>query len=207
MNIGTLMSTYQDDADGLEGLPIGLQEYYAPFPDDSGDILLLAMPISKIFRNAIAPNPTNMTLTVADQYGLGDGNLAAGRMRVALFGTLERVQDEEWDAAEAAYLAAHPDSRGWIPPNGPHSAYYARLRVQKVYAFNGFGNVAYIGWLPLELYKAAGALMRSPKDVHRHWPVPEQPEPDFGATDSLFAESAVGGAGRSKGEDRLVVQL
>lgn len=75
-SIGTLMTTYKTDAEGLEGMPIGLQEYYAPFPDDSGDLLLLAMPISKVFRNAMAPYATNMTMTVSDLWGLGDGQRA-----------------------------------------------------------------------------------------------------------------------------------
>ena len=53
------------------------------------------MPISKIYHNALPPNKPNMTLTISDTYGFGDGNLAAGRMRVALFGSLERVTDEK----------------------------------------------------------------------------------------------------------------
>lgn len=43
---------------------------------------------------------------------------------------------------------------------------------------NGFGDVAFIGWVPLDLYRASGAKMRSRKEVHRHWPVPQQPEQD-----------------------------
>lgn len=107
-------------------------------------------------------------------------------------------------------MLAHPDARGWVPPGGPHAAFYARFRVHKVYAFvsllptylaisrstsivetdslastapsrarqNGFGDVAYIGWIPLDLYRSSGAKMRSAKEIHRHWPVPEQPEQD-----------------------------
>lgn len=38
-------------------------------------------------------------------YGFGDGNLAAGRMRVALFGTIERVEgDKELAKCKEAYL-------------------------------------------------------------------------------------------------------
>jgi hypothetical protein len=94
-------------------------------------------------------------MTINDMYGFGNGNLAAGRMRVALFGTLERVEGEkEIEKCKQAYLegelrdlhvgkmlltsssfAAHPDARGWIPPGGPHAAFYARFRVNKVYAF------------------------------------------------------------------------
>jgi hypothetical protein len=46
-----------------------------------------------------------MTLTISDTYGFGDGNLAAGRMRVALFGSLERITDvEESKKCRKAYL-------------------------------------------------------------------------------------------------------
>lgn len=39
-------------------------------------------------------------------YGFGKGNLAAGRMRVALYGTLERIEDEhEAERCHQAYLA------------------------------------------------------------------------------------------------------
>lgn len=116
------------------------------------------------------PNPPNLTITINDMYGFGDGNLAAGRMRVALFGTIERVEGaKEIETCKQAYLqgqsgaarpsvrdfamtvltpatswiaasnrTAHPDARGWVPPGGPHSAFYARFRVQKVYAFVRF---------------------------------------------------------------------
>lgn len=117
---------------------------------------------------------------MSDTWGFGDGNLAAGRQRVALFGSLEPVTSPaEITKVEAAYLAAHPDARGWIPPNGPHSAFYARLRVNRVYDFGGFGDVAFIGWLPLELYREAGAKMRSEKEVKKDWPEPKQPEEEL----------------------------
>lgn len=44
-------------------------------------------------------------MTINDMYGFGNGNLAAGRMRVALFGTLERVEGEkEIERCKQAYL-------------------------------------------------------------------------------------------------------
>ncbi|GAA6042552.1 hypothetical protein JCM8097_004663 [Rhodosporidiobolus ruineniae] len=177
-NTGVLMSVFPDD-DRLEtpNLPFGLQEYYAHYPDSNGDLLFLAMPIASIYRNALPPNPPNLTITINDLYGFGDGDLAAGRMRVALFGSIERVEGEdEIEKCRKAYLEAHPDSRGWQPPNGPHSAFYARLRINKVYAFNGFGDVSFIGWVPLDLYRSSGAKMRSEDEAHKDWPVPRQPE-------------------------------
>ncbi|GAA5937313.1 uncharacterized protein JCM15063_002867 [Sporobolomyces koalae] len=179
-NVGTLISNYPEDAASpVAGLPFGLQEYYAHYPDSNGDLLLLAMPIAAIYRNALPPHAPNLTMSINDMYGFGSGNLAAGRMRVALYGTIERVEgDDEIEKCRVAYLDAHPDARGWIPPNGPHSAFYARFRVNTIYAFDGFGDVAYIGWIPLDLYRDSGAKMRSPKQVHHHWPVPRQPEQD-----------------------------
>lgn len=51
------------------------------------------------------PNRPNLTITINDMYGFGDGNLAAGRMRVALFGTIERVEGEKEIAkCKEAYL-------------------------------------------------------------------------------------------------------
>lgn len=42
------MSKYDENAGELANRPVGLQEYYARYPDDSGDLLLLAMPISTV---------------------------------------------------------------------------------------------------------------------------------------------------------------
>ena len=112
-----------------------MQEYYAPYPESNGDILLLGMQIAKvrlppptspnatrppltsplappqIFRNALPPHAPNLTLTVSDTYGFvhsDRGNLAAGRQRVALFGSLEPVaheDEEEVERCRRAYLA------------------------------------------------------------------------------------------------------
>lgn len=106
--VGVLMSTYPESTmlGGMAGLPFGLQEYYSLYPGGNGDILLLAMPISTIYRNAMPPNPPNMTFTVSDLEGFikEDGNLAAGRMRTAYFGSLERVPEHEVAICEETYL-------------------------------------------------------------------------------------------------------
>lgn len=50
-------------------------------------------------------------MTINDMYGFGDGNLAAGRMRVALYGTIERVEgEEEIEKCKQAYLEGKLDS-------------------------------------------------------------------------------------------------
>lgn len=49
------MSVFPEDAQvPTPGLPFGLQEYYAEYPDSEGDILLLAMPIAAV-RAPLSP--------------------------------------------------------------------------------------------------------------------------------------------------------
>ncbi|KAK4056597.1 hypothetical protein OIO90_002445 [Microbotryomycetes sp. JL221] len=198
-DIGTLLSVYKDDVADKElaGLSIGLQEYYAPFPDSHGDLLLLGMPLATIFRNALPPHEPNLTMSIADLEGLGDGNLSAGRMRVALFGSLEVVpyNEDVYKSLTQSYELSHPDARGWDKGQA-HRVFFARFRVNKVYSFGGFGDVAYIGWIPLDEYRAAGKRMRGRRECLKNWPVPQQP-PD-GALFEEDSESSEGGKTRLK---------
>jgi hypothetical protein len=66
--------------------------------------IFLAMPIAKVFSNAMAPHRPNMTFTISDLAGLGTGDLAAGRYRIALFGSLEAVPESEVKDVAAAYV-------------------------------------------------------------------------------------------------------
>lgn len=53
------MTTYQEStapSQDLLGLPIGLLEYYSMHPDGSGDLILLAMPISNVSVNYLPHN-------------------------------------------------------------------------------------------------------------------------------------------------------
>lgn len=63
---------------------------------------------------------------------------------------------------------------------------------------DGFGDVAFIGWVPLDLYRSSGSKQRSEKEVHKHWPVPGQPEEELTSANTLFREA--------KG-DRLRIQI
>ena len=50
-------------------------------------------------------------MTISDYYGMGKGDLAAGRMRIALYGNLERVEESEVDKCQTAYLQGQLTSR------------------------------------------------------------------------------------------------
>ena len=67
------------------------------------------------------------------------------------------------------YLGKHPDAHEWTPdnPEAPHAAKWFKFYVDSVYYFGGppchpvirelivgFGNVSYIGFLPIDLYRS-----------------------------------------------------
>lgn len=222
--------------------------------------------IIQIFRNALPPHAPNLTLTISDTYGFvhsDHGNLAAGRQRVALFGSLEPVsfEDEaEVKKCERAYLAGElfelepraawtrradtgsrvrsaprrarlgPAERAALCVLGPpesqqgvrlwrvwrrrlhRSANSPRFRPASAPWLTGLRFPVLAGWLPLDLYRAAGKEVRSEREVRKKWPEPIQPEPELlgfwaggDAGGSLFGESGV--AEVAKGEaGRLVVQ-
>ncbi|KAK2608662.1 hypothetical protein QQS21_002773 [Conoideocrella luteorostrata] len=80
---------------------------------------------------------------------------AANLPRFSLFGYLERVHADADLASKMAtcYTAKHPDARFWLPGNHIHESEWMRLVVTHVYWIGGFGDRAYIGWIPIEDWK------------------------------------------------------
>jgi hypothetical protein len=74
--------------------------------------------------------------------------------RVALIGTLSTVPPDspEAERVKKCFTLRHPDARLWTPGNKIHESYWVRFEVKSVYWIGGFGNVAYIGWIPTEIY-------------------------------------------------------
>jgi hypothetical protein len=80
------------------------------------------------------------------------GYSAANLPRFALLGYLEKIPDAEVSEKELekCFLRPHPDAKYWLPGNDIHVSEWVRLVVQEVYFFGGFGDRAYIGWIPVE---------------------------------------------------------
>lgn len=77
---------------------------------------------------------------------------AANLPRFSLLGHLEDISpSSEADAIELqeCFLSAHPDARYWLPGNRIHESGWVRLVVDEVYWVGGFGDRAYIGWIPV----------------------------------------------------------
>ncbi|KAL1888170.1 hypothetical protein Cpir12675_006276 [Ceratocystis pirilliformis] len=77
---------------------------------------------------------------------------AANLPRVSLIGYIEPITPEQVGPTKLAkcFVERHPDAKYWLPGNPIHRSSWARLVVTHVYWVGGFGDRAYIGWIPVE---------------------------------------------------------
>jgi hypothetical protein len=77
---------------------------------------------------------------------------AANLPRFSLFGYTEDIHPNATENIRllACFVSHHPDSKYWTPGNRIHESRWARLVVTHVYWIGGFGDRAYIGWIPIE---------------------------------------------------------
>lgn len=80
---------------------------------------------------------------------------AANLPRFALLGYLEPIAQAEVEALELqeCFTQSHPDAKYWLPGNKIHEAEWVRMVVNEVYWIGGFGDRAYIGWIPIEEWR------------------------------------------------------
>lgn len=133
----------------LGGVPIGLMDYYADCEPDSGNPSILAISIATSFKNVAAGS--NITLSLRHHPQDGHWHSAAALPRYSLIGHLEEIAESEAYSAglAACFVKSHPDSVAWLPGNRIHQSQWVRLVVDQVYWIGGFGDRAYIGWIPV----------------------------------------------------------
>lgn len=81
---------------------------------------------------------------------------AANLPRFSLLGYVEPIRtssEAEASALQSCFLKYHPDARYWLPGNRIHQSEWVRLVVTQVYWIGGFGDRAYIGWIPVEEWR------------------------------------------------------
>lgn len=165
---------------GLEGVPIGLMDYIADCEQPGGNPTILAINIATSFKNVAAGSNMSISVNWVPLYppnkriqpvGVWDWMRdwfsrentarkhdpvpysAANLPRYSLLGYLEPITVESADEAaelQSCFLKSHPDARYWLPGNRIHASEWVRLVVTQVYWIGGFGDRAYIGWIPLE---------------------------------------------------------
>jgi hypothetical protein len=76
---------------------------------------------------------------------------AANLPRFSLLGYVERIDGgDESKGLAKCFVQTHPDAKFWLPGNRIHESHFVRLVVTEVYWIGGFGDRAYIGWIPVE---------------------------------------------------------
>ncbi|KAL9072636.1 MAG: hypothetical protein Q9161_003494 [Pseudevernia consocians] len=153
--------TLSHPASDLGGAPIGLMDYYASCSPQTYSPTILAISIATTFRNTRAGS--NVTLSLRwhppatappsdDIYTYSPANMP----RFSLVGCIEPIPTPEVLSyeVEACFLDRHPDAEAWLPGNKIHQSWWGRLVVKEAYWIGGFGDRAYIGWIPEEEWSA-----------------------------------------------------
>lgn len=174
-SLGTLSTVFPDSKTlenrpyGLQGMPIGLMDYIADC-EFSGNPTILAVNIATSFKNAAAgsnislaiqwvpPHPPSSRIGRFITSKLKPKPLpysAANLPRFSLIGYLEKIDK---DLVEKLHLSQcftnlHPDAKHWLPGNSIHESEWVRLVVAHIYWIGGFGDRAYIGWIPTEEWR------------------------------------------------------
>jgi hypothetical protein len=148
------VSPLENRPDGLGGVPIGLMDYYADCEPDTGNPTILAISIATSFKNVAAGS--NITLSLRHHPQDGRWHSAAALPRYSLIGHLEDITESEATKSGlgACFVKSHPDAVAWLPGNRIHESHWVRLVVDQVYWIGGFGDRAYIGWIPLDEWQS-----------------------------------------------------
>jgi hypothetical protein len=156
-NIGTLSTIFPNAPHNTEqrpsdvaGTPIGLMDYFGDCEPETGNPTILAITIATSFKNVDAGS--NITLSMRWHPQDNKWRSPASLPRFSLIGHLE---DIDMDAIEklgvtACFVKKHPDAAWWLPGNRIHESKWVRLVVDEIYWIGGFGDRAYIGWIPKE---------------------------------------------------------
>jgi hypothetical protein len=142
-------ATLENRPSDVAGSPLGLMEYFADCEPSTGNPTILAITITSSYKNVVAGS--NITLSLQWHPSYNHPYSPAKLPRFALVGTLEQLSEQEIKTQNigSCYAKYHPDVF-WMPGNDIHESIWVRLVVKEIYWFGGFGDRAYIGWIPQE---------------------------------------------------------
>ena len=141
----------------VEGAPLGLMDYYADCEGDTGNPTVLTVSMGTTFRNVAAGSNISLSTRWHPHYPDDRPYYSAASLpRFSLIGYLEDMSpaDVERYDIKACFARRHPDARLWYPGNFiNHPSRWTRLVVTNVFWLGGFGDVAYLGWIPLDEWR------------------------------------------------------
>ena len=140
---------------------MALTDYYASCGPHPYDPIILAVSIATTLKNARAGSNVTLSLRYqppADHPPSDDPYLysPANLPRFSLIGHIEPLSKSEVEShhIKACFLRTHPDAEIWSPGNDIHESWWGKLVVEEFYWFGGFGDRAYIGWIPIEEWRS-----------------------------------------------------
>lgn len=148
-----------------KGLPASFVEYYTDCGD--GNPVMLAINMATSFKNIAEGSQYSLTVRVGDhapheqvspKYPGGRPYSVAGSPRLNLRGQFRDLSEDEVDAVKECFLQRHKDAVWWLPGNKIHESHFVKFMVDDVYFLGGFGDTAYIGNVPSELYHKAKVI-------------------------------------------------
>lgn len=154
-------SIVENRPNNLGGSSFGIMEYYASCGSEPYNPTILAVSIATSFKNARAGSnvtlslryhpPSDQNPPADDIYTYSPANLP----RFSLIGHIEALSPSEIEAGNVreCFLRAHPDAEAWTPGNDIHVSYWTKLVVEEIFWFGGFGDRAYIGWIPVDEWR------------------------------------------------------
>lgn len=153
-------STLEQRPDDVGGMAVGLMEYYATCDPSPENPIILALSISTTIKNAWGGSNVTLSLRYQpptthppsrDVYTYSPANLP----RFSLIGHIQRLPEHEVNdrGIKLCFLKRHPDADAWTPGNQIHESWWGTLVVERIYWIGGFGDRAYIGWIPKEIYQ------------------------------------------------------
>lgn len=158
------------------GTPVEFPEYYVDVLGDGTPSLILVQ-ISLINRNIKATQAKGGRALVSIRVGNhqpwdsfykttakkfptahGDSSIYANP-RLSLIGEFQDFEPTEQEKAVLikSFKKRHPDIKMWLPESlkGPHTVKWVKLKIERIHMVGGFKEEAYIGEIPVDLYKHA----------------------------------------------------
>ena len=132
--------------------------------ESTGDPTILAINIATSFKNVASGSNISLAISWTPPYPPKSRiqsaknsfeYSAANLPRFSLLGYLEKISSEEVEAKDISdcFVNVHKDAKYWLPGNKIHESEWVRLVVQEIYWIGGFGDRAYIGWIPVDEWR------------------------------------------------------
>jgi hypothetical protein len=168
VTVGTMASVFPEGSENA-GHPFALMESHAPCHPD-GSLTFISMPISLMQRNIKATGGKASYALATPRKQRTHNEYAIPRVSfIGDYTVFDEVDQKEHERLRECFVSYHPDAKWWIPEDahGAHVSKWARFDPTEIYYIGGFGNVGWIGHIPVENF-AKELEKEKEKKHHKH---------------------------------------